>query len=96
MDFLRLDRRVAALFFERREVVEGDDLLERGQLRAERRELLALCLVLDESDLRAVDPTLGTIFNLNTPDDYRAALRRAGFEDDENRYPAGGASGTIG
>jgi molybdopterin-guanine dinucleotide biosynthesis protein A len=30
-------------------------------------------------DLRAVDPNLSTLINLNTPDDYRDALARAGF-----------------
>ena len=30
-------------------------------------------------ELRAVDPTLGTLRNLNTPDDYHAALRDAGL-----------------
>lgn len=31
-------------------------------------------------ELRPVDPQLDTLKNLNTPDDYRAALRAAGFE----------------
>lgn len=30
--------------------------------------------------LRAVDPDLQTLLNLNHPDDYHAALKRAGFE----------------
>jgi molybdopterin-guanine dinucleotide biosynthesis protein A len=30
-------------------------------------------------ELREVDPDLDTLANLNTPDDYRAALRKAGF-----------------
>jgi len=31
-------------------------------------------------ELRAVDPQLSTLMNLNTPDDYLNALRQAGFE----------------
>jgi molybdopterin-guanine dinucleotide biosynthesis protein A len=33
-------------------------------------------------DLRDVDPQLATLQNLNQPDDYRAALRAAGFAND--------------
>jgi molybdopterin-guanine dinucleotide biosynthesis protein A len=35
-------------------------------------------------DLRDVDPDLDTLANLNTPDDYRAALLRAGFPAEES------------
>jgi molybdenum cofactor guanylyltransferase len=35
--------------------------------------------VLDEADLRDVDPQLDSLRNLNAPDDYRAALRDAGL-----------------
>jgi molybdenum cofactor guanylyltransferase len=33
----------------------------------------------EADDLRDVDPNLGTLANLNTPEEYRAALLRAGF-----------------
>ena len=33
-------------------------------------------------DFRDVDPDLGTLATMNTPEEYRAALRRAGFADD--------------
>jgi molybdopterin-guanine dinucleotide biosynthesis protein A len=32
-------------------------------------------------ELRAVDPDLATLRNVNTPDEYRAALTQAGFSD---------------
>jgi molybdopterin-guanine dinucleotide biosynthesis protein A len=35
--------------------------------------------VVQDEDLRAVDPTLGTLRNLNTPEEYRQALAEAGF-----------------
>ena len=37
--------------------------------------------VLTPADLESVDPERGTLRNLNTPDDYRAALRDAGEAD---------------
>jgi molybdopterin-guanine dinucleotide biosynthesis protein A len=36
-------------------------------------------LVVEEDELRSVDPTLGTLRNLNTPEDYQAALKSAGL-----------------
>ena len=42
--------------------------------------------IVAEEELRAIDPDLATLRNLNTPDDYRRALRDAGFEQ-----PLGGA-----
>lgn len=36
--------------------------------------------ILEETELRAVDPELDSFRNLNTPDDYADALRRAGFD----------------
>lgn len=35
---------------------------------------------IDVAELRAVDPELGSLRNINTPSDYAAALRDAGFE----------------
>lgn len=34
---------------------------------------------IDEATLRAVDPMLASLHNINTPDEYRAALHTAGF-----------------
>jgi molybdopterin-guanine dinucleotide biosynthesis protein A len=39
--------------------------------------------VADEAEIRAVDPELGILRNLNCPEDYRAALDHAGFPHDE-------------
>jgi molybdenum cofactor guanylyltransferase len=36
-------------------------------------------VMLSTEDLRSVDAEMGTIWNLNSPDDYQQALRRAGF-----------------
>jgi molybdopterin-guanine dinucleotide biosynthesis protein A len=36
-------------------------------------------LVIAADELRAIDPDLATLANLNTPEDHEAALRRAGF-----------------
>jgi len=38
--------------------------------------------IVDVSELRAVDSTLGSLRNANTPEEYRAALRAAGLELD--------------
>jgi molybdopterin-guanine dinucleotide biosynthesis protein A len=43
-------------------------------------ELLSTRLV-EADELRAVDPKLGTLLNLNTPDSYRKALAVAGFTE---------------
>jgi molybdopterin-guanine dinucleotide biosynthesis protein A len=43
--------------------------------------------VVGEAELRAVDPDLGTIRNLNTPDDYGQALRDAGLDDEDVVLP---------
>lgn len=39
--------------------------------------------VVAEDDLRAVDPDLRSLKNVNTPDEYRAALKLAGLKHDE-------------
>jgi molybdopterin-guanine dinucleotide biosynthesis protein A len=46
-------------------------------------ETVDTCRVAVE-DLRSVDPELGTLANLNRPEDYLAAARRAGFEVPED------------
>jgi molybdopterin-guanine dinucleotide biosynthesis protein A len=39
--------------------------------------------IVSEEELRKVDPRLGTLRNLNTPEDYRSALAEAGFDSTE-------------
>lgn len=56
----------------------------RGLLAADRRRPLFLIeesdsRIVDVDELRAVDPRLDSLRNLNTPEEYEAALRDAGF-----------------
>jgi molybdenum cofactor guanylyltransferase len=53
-------------------------------LRADRRSLMLLMdtlatRVVSEEELRGVDPRLGSVRNLNTPEEYQAALAEVGF-----------------
>jgi molybdopterin-guanine dinucleotide biosynthesis protein A len=56
-----------------------------GRMVAERRLRSQLLVqesdarIVDVSELRAVDPALGSLFNINTPDDYQQALVAAGL-----------------
>ena len=43
--------------------------------------------VVGEAELRAVDPELGTLRNLNFPEDYQQALREAGLEGEGADFP---------
>jgi len=36
--------------------------------------------VVDEAEMKTIDPELGTLRNLNHPEEYRAALEQAGFK----------------
>lgn len=38
-------------------------------------------LIIDVDEMRTVDPNLDSLRNVNTPEDYAAALRDAGFDD---------------
>lgn len=64
-----------------------DDLLAQDRRRPffllERAKTLTAeaPLLLDDEPLRAADPTLRSLRNLNTPEDYEAALRELGKED---------------
>ena len=64
-----------------------DGLLREGRSRL--RDLIDALdtLKLPAEAMRGVDPDLATLRNLNTPEDYRAAIREAGFD------PAGLAEG---
>jgi molybdenum cofactor guanylyltransferase len=56
-------------------------LLRAGRLRtADLREAVRT-RVIRADDLQAVDPELLTLQNINTPEEYHAALRRAGYDD---------------
>lgn len=54
-------------------------LLDSNQLRLRFLFDAARTREIDVEDLRSVDPQLDTLKNLNTPDDYLAALTAAGF-----------------
>jgi molybdopterin-guanine dinucleotide biosynthesis protein A len=41
----------------------------------------------DANELRAVDPELASLRNTNTPEEYAAALRDAGFEAEPDAAP---------
>jgi molybdenum cofactor guanylyltransferase len=56
-------------------------LLDAGHLRINDLRQLVRTRVVRADDLRAVDPELRTLQNINTPEDYRAALQRAGYDE---------------
>ncbi|MHB1558366.1 MAG: molybdenum cofactor guanylyltransferase [Isosphaeraceae bacterium] len=70
---------LAALYRKRTMLPAIESLLAGSRLRV--RELVdaARAIVLDEDDLRDVDPSFGSVRNLNEPADYDCALRDAGF-----------------
>lgn len=70
---------LAALYRRRTMLPAIESLLAGSRLRV--RDLIdaARAVVLDEDDLRDVDPSLGSIRNLNEPADYDQALRDAGL-----------------
>ncbi len=52
-------------------------LLAGGERRLRALVPLLKVRILDERAMRELDPQLSALLNLNTPDDYRAALRRS-------------------
>ena len=80
---------LAALYRRRTVLPAIETLLGADRLRPVfLMEALAHPMVLAD-ELREVDPELGTLRNLNTPEDYQAALREAGL-DQERRPQAEG------
>jgi molybdopterin-guanine dinucleotide biosynthesis protein A len=64
-----------------------------GMLSGDHLRLVALVeavktRVATEEEMRVVDPTLGTIRNLNAPDDYDRALRDAGLNEKDSHASA--------
>jgi molybdopterin-guanine dinucleotide biosynthesis protein A len=68
---------LAALYRRAAVLREARALLAQNHLRPLFLMERLQTVVLDEDDLRSVDPELETIWNLNTPDDYERALQRA-------------------
>jgi molybdenum cofactor guanylyltransferase len=56
-----------------------DAMIVEGRFRAREIVQRVRAREVGADDLRDVDPDLDTLANLNTPDEYRAALLRAGF-----------------
>jgi molybdopterin-guanine dinucleotide biosynthesis protein A len=59
-----------------------EDLLSKDRLRASLIVDAVKTRVVHEAEMRAVDPELGTLRNLNNPTAYQAALRDAGLSHD--------------
>ncbi len=58
-----------------------ESLLAADRLRASGVLERIRTRAVDAAALRAVDPLLASLHNINTPDEYRAALRAAGFAE---------------
>jgi molybdenum cofactor guanylyltransferase len=71
-----------AAVYRPRLVPQIDQLLAADRLRPKFLIDEADTRTIPVDDLRDVDPQLATLQNLNHPDDYRAALRAAGFTDE--------------
>ncbi|HEV7998661.1 MAG TPA: molybdenum cofactor guanylyltransferase [Planctomycetaceae bacterium] len=54
-------------------------LIAEGRLRSQLLVQASDVSAVDLADLRAVDPELDSLRNVNTPEEYEAALRSAGF-----------------
>jgi molybdopterin-guanine dinucleotide biosynthesis protein A len=70
---------LAALYRRAALLPAAESLLAAERLRPAFLMELVRTRVVTEDELRPVDPKLGTLRNLNTPDDYHAALRDAGL-----------------
>jgi molybdopterin-guanine dinucleotide biosynthesis protein A len=80
----RVDGRLyplAALYRRRTILPLVRSLLDRGRLRLLDVAELARTREVGADVLRVVDPDLATLRNVNTPEEYREALLRAGFSD---------------
>ncbi len=58
-----------------------DRMIAEGRFRASEIVDMVRAREVRADELRDVDPDLGTLANLNTPEEYRAALRRAGLAE---------------
>jgi molybdopterin-guanine dinucleotide biosynthesis protein A len=54
-------------------------MVEEGRLRSQVFVQESDARIVDVSELRAVDPALGSLFNVNTPEDFHRALVAAGL-----------------
>ncbi|HEV3339053.1 MAG TPA: NTP transferase domain-containing protein, partial [Pirellulales bacterium] len=72
---------LAALYRRRPVLPIIERLLAQDRLRAVSLVEAARTRPVSADELRVVDPTLGTLRNLNTPAEYRRALEDAGFAE---------------
>jgi molybdopterin-guanine dinucleotide biosynthesis protein A len=75
---------LAALYRPSRVLPAIETLLRENRLRPLFLMGSVRSRVVEADQLRTVDPALSTLRNLNTPDDYRQALRQAGFSAPAN------------
>jgi molybdopterin-guanine dinucleotide biosynthesis protein A len=71
---------LAALYRKRTILPLLESLLAQDRLRVSSLAEAAAAQVVDEEDLRDLDPGFGTLRNLNDPEEYERALRDAGLE----------------
>jgi molybdopterin-guanine dinucleotide biosynthesis protein A len=74
---------LAALYRRSRALPAIAELLRADRLRPVFLMEALSTRVVTEPELREIDPGLGTLRNLNTPEDYRAALGEAGVASEE-------------
>ncbi len=79
---------LAALYRRRKVLPAIENLLREDRLRLFLLIGLVKTRIVDESEMRAVDPEYWTLRNLNCPEDYEQALRDAGLSQGDVRdYP---------
>lgn len=78
---------LAALYRRATVLPEAERLLGLGRLRPVFLLEGLRGVRVSEAEMSRIDPGLGTLRNLNTPEDYRQAIRDAGFET----FPSGSA-----
>jgi molybdenum cofactor guanylyltransferase len=78
---------LAALYRKRTVLPAIEALLREDRLRAGFLVEAVKTRVVGDAELRAVDPGLGTVRNLNFPEDYEQAVREAGLEGDGADLP---------
>jgi molybdopterin-guanine dinucleotide biosynthesis protein A len=72
---------LAALYRRATVLPAMEALLAAGRLRPIALLDLLKARLITPDELRPIDPKLGTLLNLNTPDDYRKALAVAGYAE---------------
>jgi molybdopterin-guanine dinucleotide biosynthesis protein A len=74
---------LAALYRNRAVLPAIEALLNANRLRPVFLVEAVKTRIVAEAEMRAVDPELSTLRNLNHPGDYQQALRDAGFRDED-------------